>query len=40
MINKEQIFVNEKHWRNMSENQLRDFTQLIFDYYRQEGFPY
>jgi len=40
MINKEEIFVNEKHWRGMSENQLEDFSQLIFNYYRQEGFPY
>lgn len=40
MITKEQVFVNEKHWRNMSESQLEDFTQLIFNYYRQEGFPY
>jgi len=40
MISKEGIFQNEKYWRNMSESQLEDFTQLIFDYYRQEGFPY
>lgn len=40
MINKEQVFVNERHWRNMSESELQDFAQLIFDYYRQEGFPY
>jgi len=40
MINKEQVFVNEKHWRGMGDNELNDFTQLIFDYYRQEGFPY
>ena len=40
MIKKKQIVVNEKHWRGMSETELSDFTQLIFDYYRQEGFPY
>lgn len=39
-IDKEQVFVNERHWRGMTETQLEDFTQLIFDYYRQEGFPY
>jgi len=39
-INKEEVFVNEKHWRGMTETQLNDFAQLIFDYYRQEGFPY
>ena len=38
--NKEEIFVNEKHWRGMSETQLEGFTQLIFNYYRQVGFPY
>ena len=40
MIKKEDIFVNESHWRGMNEVQLQGFTQLIFDYYRQEGFPY
>ena len=40
MISKDKVFVNEKHWRGMSEDQLRDFTKLVFDYYRQEGFPY
>lgn len=39
-ISKEQVFVNEAHWRNMSETELQDFAKLIFDYYRQEGFPY
>lgn len=40
MIKKEEIFVNEKHWREMSETQLENFTQLIFNYYREHGFPY
>jgi hypothetical protein len=40
MVSKEEIFVNERHWRNMSENELENFAKLIFDYYRQEGFPY
>lgn len=40
MIKKEEIFVNEKHWRGMNDVELSNFTQLIFDYYRQEGFPY
>jgi len=39
-IDKEQVFVNERHWRGMDEVQLQDFAQLVFDYYRQEGFPY
>jgi len=40
MISKEEVFVNERYWRNMNETQLEDFAKLIFDYYRQEGFPY
>jgi hypothetical protein len=40
MVSKEEIFVNERHWREMTESQLEDFARLIFDYYRQEGFPY
>ena len=40
MINKEEIFVNESHWRNMSANELEVFTMKIFDYYREQGFPY
>lgn len=40
MINKEEIFVNEKHWRGMNQFQLDLFAQKIFDYYMQVGFPY
>lgn len=40
MINKEEIFVNEKHWRNMSTNELEMFVEKIFQYYRENGFPY
>lgn len=40
MINKEEVFMNERHWRNMSNNELNDFANLIFNYYRQEGFLY
>lgn len=40
IIKKDEVFVNEKHWKNMNEIQLEDFTKLIFNYYRQEGFPY
>ncbi|MDA3779746.1 MAG: DNA methyltransferase [Bacteroidales bacterium] len=40
MITKEQVFVNEKHWRNMSESELNYFTRDIFHYYRETGFPY
>ena len=40
MINKEEIIVNEKHWRNMTANELEIFTNKIFQYYRETGFPY
>lgn len=40
MINKEEIFVNESHWRNMSEVELNNFKMRIFQYYRENGFPY
>lgn len=40
MIKKEEIFVNEIHWRNMGETELNDFAKKIFDYYRKNGFPY
>ncbi len=40
MIKKEEIFVNESHWRNMNESELNDFAKKIFDYYRENGFPY
>ena len=40
MINKKDIFVNEKHWRNMSENELSEFANKIFQHYRICGFPY
>ena len=40
MVSKEQIFVNERHWRGMNAEELNDFTWKIFDYYRETGFPY
>lgn len=39
-ISKENVFHNEKHWKNMDETQLDEYIELIFNYYRQEGFPY
>ena len=40
MINKNEIFVNESHWRNMSNDELNVFVKNIFNYYRENGFPY
>lgn len=40
MIRKEDIFVNESHWRDMSDVELDDFKNIIFTYYRENGFPY
>jgi len=40
MIDKEKIFVNENHWKNMSADELEAFATEIFTYYREHGFPY
>ena len=40
MISKEDIFLNEAYWRNMGIRDLDRYIYLIYDYYRQEGFPY
>jgi hypothetical protein len=40
MISKEEIFVNESHWRNMTPIELEHFAWKIFQYYRENGFPY
>ena len=39
-MNKEDIFVNKSHWVNFNENQLNDFAEKIFQYYRSNGFPF
>ena len=40
MINKEEVFVNEKYWKSMNTEELNAFAEKIFQYYRQNGFPY
>jgi len=40
MIKKEDIFFNEVYWREMTPAELDEYAHRIFDYYRQEGFPY
>ena len=40
MIDKEDVFVNEAHWRNMIPIELEHFAWKIFMYYREQGFPY
>lgn len=40
MINKEEVFVNESHWRKMTSSELNDFIDKIFQYFRENGFPY
>ena len=40
MIKKENIFLNEAYWRNMSSKELEEYAFNIYDYYRQNGFPY
>lgn len=39
-ISKEKIFLNEAYWRNMGCGDLENYIYTIYDYYRQEGFPY
>lgn len=40
MIDKEEVFVNEKYWKSMTDRELEDFIEKIFCYYREHGFPY
>jgi 16S rRNA G966 N2-methylase RsmD len=40
MIKKEEVFVNESYWRNMTPIELEHFAWKIFMYYRENGFPY
>jgi len=40
MIYKEDIFLNEAYWRGMGTKELDQYAYRIYDYYRQEGFPY
>jgi len=39
MINKG-VSINEKYWRSMNAKELENFAQEIFQYYRENGFPY
>ena len=36
-----ELFVNKRVWKAMSEDELEDYKQALFDYYKNErGFPY
>jgi hypothetical protein len=35
-----EIFINNKVWNEYSEEEIKIFTQKIFNHYRKEGFPY
>jgi len=37
---KNELFVNESHWRNMSEEELEKYAAKVFCHYRENGFPY
>jgi hypothetical protein len=39
-MKKEEIFVNESYWRNMNADELEGFAVKVFNYYRENGFPY
>lgn len=34
------IFINKKIWNTFTEEELKDYEQQCFDYYRNKGFPY
>jgi len=40
MIYKHDLPINEKFWRNMNPDELSEFANDIFIYYRSNGFPY
>lgn len=40
MIDKIKIFKNKKYWIDMSEMELLSYKTIIFQYYRENGFPY
>jgi hypothetical protein len=40
MKEKEELHINEEHWKNMSPIELEHFAWEIFIHYRKEGFPY
>jgi SAM-dependent methyltransferase len=40
MIAYEEIKKNESYWRNMTEEELNVYVDMIFSYYKQTGFPY
>lgn len=40
MIHKSEIIKNKSYWVNMSNIELNDYINKIFNYYRRVGFPY
>jgi len=40
MIEEKLDIIYKSYWENMTENELVEFKQSIFDYYRSYGFPY
>ena len=35
-----ELFVNEKIWKKFSDIEMQKYIQDVFDYYRQNGFPF
>ena len=35
-----EIFINKKIWKNFNEQELEEYKDKVFDYYRRKGFPY
>lgn len=35
-----ELFINKKVWKNFSEDEMKSYLQSVYDYYREQGFPY
>lgn len=40
MITQDQVFINSSIWNTFTEEQTNEYIDLVFSYYRQQGFPY
>ena len=37
---KNPLFVNKKVWRAFSSQELEEYKQKVYDFYKSHGFPY
>jgi hypothetical protein len=40
LINKDEIFINKKQWKEFDAQQMQELQNKVFQYYRENGFPY